>query len=73
MKIEIDIPEPFIDADNSMINIKGDGFLYTSFDEKRSGLTTDKFEVNSKGYERLADILEEISDNVKYIIYHKLI
>ena len=26
MKIEIDIPEPFIDADNSMINIKGDGF-----------------------------------------------
>ena len=73
MKIEIDIPESFIDADNSMINIKGDGFLYTSFDEKRSGLTTDKFEVNSKYYEMLADELEEISDNIRYLIYYKLI
>lgn len=73
MKIEIDIPEPFIDADNSMINIKGDGFLYTSFDEKRSGLASDKFAENPKEYKKLADALEEISDRIKYLIYHKLI
>lgn len=73
MKIEIDIPDQFIDGDNSQINIKGDSFCYTAFDAERSGLTTDKFEVNSKYYEMLGDELEEISNNIRYLIYHKLI
>lgn len=73
MKIEIDIPDQFIDGDNSQINIKGDSFCYTSFDAEHSGLATDKFETNSKEYEQLADALEEISDNIKYIINHKFI
>ena len=48
-------------------------FLYTSFDEKRSGLASDKFAENPEEYEKFADALEEISDRIRYLIYHKLI
>lgn len=37
MMIKVDIPEPFIDGDNTMVNITSDSFCYSSIDSRYEG------------------------------------
>lgn len=72
MKIEIDIPDPFISDENSYISISGDNFDYCRFDKTYRGLQCNH-KKDSKEYYVLQSELDIISDGVINLITNKLL
>lgn len=74
MKITIEIPEPFIDKDDTMVNIEGKSFNYMRMNMSHHGLAYDCIE--SKNKERYRDMMyhcDEIAYNIVQMVKKKLI
>lgn len=72
MKIEIDIPDPFISDENSYLSISGDNFEYCRFDKIYRVLQCNH-EKDSKEYCVLQSELDIISDEIINLITNKLL
>ena len=70
MMIKVDIPEPFIDGDNTMVNITSDSFCYSSIDSRYEGFQSSYKDGNMNQkiqgkLEIIADQFKEIQWNIK--------
>lgn len=74
MKITIEIPEPFINKDDTMVIIEGGNFKYVRSDMRHHGLAHDCAESENK--ERYRDMMyhcDEIAYNIVQMVKKKLI
>ena len=66
MMIKVDIPEPFIDGDNTMVNITSDSFCYSSIDSRYEGFQSSYKDGNMN--QKIQGKLEIIADQFKELI-----
>lgn len=64
--IKVDIPEPFIDGDNTMVNITSDSFCYSSIDSRYEGFQSSYKDGNMN--QKIQGKLEIIADQFKELI-----
>ena len=66
MMIKVDIPEPFIDGDNTKVNITSDSFCYYSIDSRYEGFQSAYKDGNVN--QKIQGKLEIIADQFKELI-----
>lgn len=73
MRIEIEIPDAWINSDQPVIDIKGENFIYSSLQENIYGIQSQFSQEDNDKNEMLRDSCDKIVKEIRFLIKNKLI
>ena len=73
MKIEIEIPDAWINSDQPVIDIRGENFIYSSLQENIYGIQSQFSQEDNDKNEMLSDSCDKIVKEIRFLIKNKLV